>query len=62
MSINDKFEPAYGVMETGMRSDADGDGYFEGDDCNDADDSIHPGAKETPGDGVDSNCDDADDT
>ena len=42
--------------------DNDGDGYFQADDCNDDDASIHPGAEETAGDGVDSNCDGEDDT
>jgi len=53
---------AYGVPET----DADLDGYndqnFGGDDCDDTNANIHPGAAETPGDGVDSNCDGQDDT
>jgi hypothetical protein len=37
--------------------DADGDGYLAQVDCDDHDASIHPGAEETSGDGVDSNCD-----
>ena len=42
-------------------SDNDNDGYFEGEDCDDNDPDIHPGAEETAGDGVDSNCDGQDD-
>jgi hypothetical protein len=43
--------------------DADGDGYFDGDDdCDDGDPDVNPDAEETPGDGIDSNCDGEDDT
>ena len=56
-------QPEYGVPDTGMFTDYDGDGYSEADgDCDDDNASIHPGAEETPGDGIDSNCDGNDDT
>ena len=41
----------------------DGDGWTPiNGDCDDTDPEIHPEAKETPGDGIDSNCNDDDDT
>ncbi|MEE2751654.1 MAG: putative metal-binding motif-containing protein [Myxococcota bacterium] len=53
----------YGVPDTGMYVDEDGDGVSEMDgDCDDGDASIHPGAEETPDDGIDSNCDGEDNT
>jgi hypothetical protein len=53
----------YGVPDTGMYVDNDGDGYSEAEgDCDDTNADIYPGAPETPGDGVDSNCDGNDDT
>ncbi|MCB9674088.1 MAG: putative metal-binding motif-containing protein [Alphaproteobacteria bacterium] len=51
----------YGVPDTGFL-DRDGDGYLENVDCDETDITIHPDAEETPGDGVDSNCDGDDDT
>ena len=55
----DDVQALYGAAQT----DADDDGYFaENDDCDDTDPDIHPDAEETPGDGVDSNCNDDDDT
>lgn len=52
----------YGIGETDVAMDMDGDGYSENEDCDDADENIHPDATETPGDGVDSNCNNDDDT
>jgi hypothetical protein len=42
--------------------DFDKDGYTSDVDCDDKKDKIHPGAAETPGDGVDSNCNGKDDS
>ena len=51
-------EPAYGVMLV----DNDEDGYEQDVDCDDEDPDRHPDAEETPGDGIDSNCNEDDDT
>jgi hypothetical protein len=37
--------------------DADGDGYPAGQDCDDGDARVHPGAHDLPGNGVDEDCD-----
>ena len=50
---------ATGGPDTSSPDDVDGDGFAE-DDCDDNDASIHPGAQETPYDGVDQDCDDLD--
>ncbi|MCK6520002.1 putative metal-binding motif-containing protein [Myxococcota bacterium] len=57
------FAPEYGVADTSYLADADGDGVTVGDgDCNDDDANVFPGATETAGDSIDSNCDGGDDT
>ena len=42
--------------------DEDGDGFEYGIDCDDQNPDIHPEAEEIPGDGIDSNCNNDDDT
>lgn len=51
-------QPEYGVALTDQ--DEDGVSVEEGD-CNDNDASIFPGATDVAGDGIDSDCDSADD-
>jgi hypothetical protein len=44
------------VPDSGVRYDVDGDGYFQGEECNDNDPEIHPYAVEVC-DGADNDCD-----
>ena len=44
---------------TPVPADWDGDGWRCGNDCDDADPDVYPGAPDVPTDGKDSNCDGA---
>jgi Putative metal-binding motif len=59
---DDACPAAYGRAPNGCRrGDEDGDGYIAtagaGQDCNDDDPAIHPGARDVPRNGVDEDCD-----
>jgi hypothetical protein len=51
-----------GTVEVGTTLDCTGVGeYLEGPDCDDGDEAVHPGARETVADGIDQDCDGGDD-
>tara|TARA_R110001592_G_scaffold110878_3_gene307587 strand:- start:2071 stop:6963 length:4893 start_codon:yes stop_codon:yes gene_type:complete len=57
----DKDEDGYGNSNTSIIKSRKPEGYvINNTDCNDTSASIHPGASEIPGDGIDQDCDDYD--
>lgn len=58
--------PNRAAMYPDMPRDDDGDGFMSkargGNDCDDANPEIHPGASDAAGDGIDQDCDGADGT
>ncbi|MAA80560.1 MAG: hypothetical protein CL916_14995 [Deltaproteobacteria bacterium] len=55
-TYNYNYSDSFAVSTSGV--DSDGDGFYSGDDCDDTDDTIYPGAPEIPRDGVHQDCDD----
>lgn len=62
-AVDGSLSGSLGLKGAGVQNDADGDGYTEDDgDCDDQDPDVHPGADDDPTDGIDSDCDGADES